>query len=234
LARDPSLSVVAARAAALPWVRPEAEAVLALHPALVLAGAYGATDTVALLRARGTAVTRLAEPTSLSDIDAQITQAAAVLGVPARARALLAEFHAARAAIPPPVSGRPPRAVLWEAHGFSAGPGGFADSVLRAAGLANAGTGGVMEIEALAARKPDLLVTQTAPATPSLATDMLWHPALRGLRRVPLAPAWLACDGPWSLPAVETLARAARSQGGGRTAADHKATPAVPGLGAAR
>ena len=37
LARDPALSVVARQAAAMPWVRPDAEAVLALHPDLVLA-----------------------------------------------------------------------------------------------------------------------------------------------------------------------------------------------------
>jgi iron complex transport system substrate-binding protein len=204
LARDPSLSVAASAAASLPWVRPEAEAVLALHPALVLASRYGAQSTVALLRARGVAVVTLGEPADLAGVDQQVRDAAAALGVAARGRAVLADFHARLAAIRP----RPPvQAVLWEARGFSAGPGSFGGDVLRAAGLINAGTGGAMDVETLVARHPGLLVTQTAPGYPSLATDMLWHPALAGLHRATLRPAWLACPGPWSIAAVEALTR---------------------------
>ena len=204
LARDASLSVVAGQAAHLPWVRPEAESVLALHPALVLASAYGAQATVSLLRARGVRVVTLPEPANLAGVDAQVTQAAAALNVPARGHAVLADFHARLAAIHP---AHPMPAVLWEARGFSAGPASFGGDVLHAAGLINAGTGGMMDIETLAAHRPALLITQTAPGTPSLATDMLWHPALAGVRRKTLAPAWLACAGPWSVAAVEALAR---------------------------
>lgn len=211
LARDPSLNVFAAAAQHYPWVRPEAESVLALHPGLVLAGSYGAADTIALLEARGIRVVRLAEPATLAAIDAQITRAAAVLDVPARGAAVLAQFHAQLSAIPPAHGQR--RAVLWEAHGYTAGPGSFAASLLAQAGLANAGTGGVMDIEAMIAEKPELLVTATPPATPALATDMLWHPALRGVARITLNPAWLACAGPWSVPAVQRLAGAAMPQG---------------------
>lgn len=45
LARDPGLSFVAGQAARLPVVRPSAEAVLRLHPDLVLAAAFGAQMT---------------------------------------------------------------------------------------------------------------------------------------------------------------------------------------------
>ena len=51
LARDPALSFVAPQAAHLPIVRASAEAVLRLHPDLVLAAPYGAQTTLALLQA---------------------------------------------------------------------------------------------------------------------------------------------------------------------------------------
>ena len=97
--------------------------------------------------------------------------------------------------------------MLWEARGYSAGPGSFDDAVLRQAGFADAGTGGQMGIEALLAHPPDVLVSQTAPAYPSLATSVLDHPALARMRRIRLDPAWLTCPGPWSVQAVAALVR---------------------------
>ena len=58
----------------------------------------------------------------------------------------------------------------------------------------------------MVARPPDVLVTETAPAYPSLATDLLRHPALARLRRANVAPALLSCPGPWSADAVANLA----------------------------
>src|SRR5262245_39502286 len=53
LARDPALSFVAPQAASLPTVRVSAEAVLRLHPDLVLAARYGAQTVLALLQREG-------------------------------------------------------------------------------------------------------------------------------------------------------------------------------------
>lgn len=204
LARDPSLSVVAAQAAAMPWVRADTEAVLRLRPDLVLAGDYGAQAVVAALRGRGITVVQVTEPRDFAGVASEIDAVAQALGQPARGEALVATMQARLAAIPPARRGN---AVFWEARGFSAGPGSFGDAVLRAAGYRNAGTGGEMGVEALAAHPPDILITNAAPAYPSLATDMLWHPALRHLRRTSVAPALMACAGPWSAGAVEALAR---------------------------
>ncbi len=204
LARDPSLSVVAAQAARLPWVRPDGEAVLRLHPDLVLAGAYGAQSVLGVLRRRGVRVVQVSEASDFAGVAAEVTQVAAVLGVPGRGRALVAAMWSRLKAVVQRPRGR---AVLWEARGFSAGPGSFGDAVLRAAGFADAGTGGQMGIEALVTHPPDVLVTETAPAYPSLSTSMLAHPALAGLRRVSVDPALLACPGPWSADAVAALAR---------------------------
>jgi len=204
LARDPALSFVAAQAARLPTVRADAEAVLMLHPDLVLAGMYGAQTTVALLRARGVRVVQVGSPGDFPGVEAQVMQVAQVLGVPARGQALVARMRAALAALPRVRRGR---AVFWEAGGWTAGPGSLADAALLAAGWQDVGTGGRLGLEPLLRDWPDVLVTDTAPSYPSLATDLAWHPALRGLRRIAVPPALLICGGPFSVQAAEMLAR---------------------------
>ena len=204
LARDPALSVVAPAASGLPTVRPDAEAVLAMHPDLVLAGAYGAQTVLAVLRGRGVRVMQVDEPTDFNGVASQVTAVAAVLGVPARGAALAAGMWTSLAASAGRAHGR---AVLWEARGYAAGPGSFGDAVLRRAGFSDGGSGGEMGLEAMVAHPPDVLVSQSAPDYPSLATALLDHPALAGIRRIRLDPAWLACPGPWSAQAVAALVR---------------------------
>ena len=57
------------------------------------------------------------------------------------------------------------------------------------------------------AHPPDVLVSATAPDYPSMATDLLAHPALAGMPRRAVAPALLVCGGPWTAKAVTVLAR---------------------------
>jgi len=204
LARDPSLSFVAARATQLPAVRADAEAVLRLHPDLVLAGKYGAQTTVALLRQRGVRVVQVDQPESFGAIETQVVQVAQLLGVEARGAALVAGMRMRLAGLPHAARGR---AMFWEAGGWTAGPGSLADAALLAAGWQDAGTGGRIGLEGLLKAKPDLLVTETAPDFPSIATDLAWHPALRGLARRTVPPALLICGGPFSVRAAEILAR---------------------------
>ena len=203
LARDPALSFVAAQAAHLPMVRADAEAVLALHPDLILAGAYGAQTTLALLRARGLRVIQTADPTSFAEIAAQITDIAHVLHAEAKGQALTRMMWNRLAAIHP----RAGTAIFAEAGGWTAGHASFGDAVLRAAGLSNVGSGGRMGTESLLAAHPDLLVTDQPARFPSMATDLAWHPALRALPRRTLDPSLLVCPGPFSVDAVEALAK---------------------------
>jgi len=125
LARDPALSVVADAAKRLPSVRADAEAVLRLHPDLVLAGRYGAQTTVALLKARGLRVLQVDEPADFAQIAALITQLADALGVPGRGQKMIADMSRKLAAIHP----RQGTAVLWQASGWTAGPGSLGDAV---------------------------------------------------------------------------------------------------------
>jgi iron complex transport system substrate-binding protein len=204
LAADPALSVVAAAARSVPAVRPDAEGVLDRHPDLVLAGPFGAQTTLALLEQRGLRVVRLPLAHDFAAIRAVTRQAAAALGVPERGEALLARMQTRLDAVAPR---RGPKAVFLQPRGYVEGPGTLADAVLRAAGLVNAGVGGAPGQEWLATHPPDLLVVEDAPHFPSLATDLLRHPALASVPRLEVAPALLACGGPWTARVVTALAR---------------------------
>jgi iron complex transport system substrate-binding protein len=204
LARDPTLSVVAGAAARLPAVRADAEAVLTLRPDLVLAGPTGAQATLAVLAARGVRIERIDPPEDFAAIVATTRRLGALLGATDRAEALLADMQARLAAVPPHAARR---TVFVEPRLYADGPGTLADAVLRAAGERDDGTGRRLSLETLVAHPPDLLVLPEAPATPSQATDVLHHPALRGIPVRTVAPALLACGGPWTARAVTALAR---------------------------
>ena len=155
LSRDPALSVVAPQAAHLPVVQASAEAVLRLHPDLILAAPFGAQATLALLAQEGLPVLRIDLPADFTGIRQQTRALANALGVPERGEALLAAMDATLAALPH--RDHAPHAVAWEPRGYTAGPGSLMDAVMRAAGLINASDGGHMGLEAL-------LAASTGPA----------------------------------------------------------------------
>jgi iron complex transport system substrate-binding protein len=205
LARDPALSVVATQAAHMPVVRADAEAVLALRPDLVLAARWGAQTTLAALERQGVRVVRSLLPQDFPQIRAETARLADLLGEPARGAALLARMDARLAAVPPATG----IAAVWLApRGYAAGPDSLEAAVLRAAGLDPVGRGRQLGLEALLAHPPALLVLADAPQYPSLATDLLAHPALAALPRRRVPAALLACGGPWTAEAVALLARA--------------------------
>ncbi len=204
LARDPALSVVAEAAAQVPVVRADAEAVLALHPDLVLAAAYGAQATLAVLQGQGVRVERIRMPHDFAAIRAETRRIAGLLGEAARGRAALGGMDQRLASV---VRRPQRRALLLEPRGWTDGPASLGGAVLREAGFADAGDGRQWSLEAIAAHRPDLLVVPQAPEFPSLATDLLRHPVLRGIPRVAIPPALLICGGPWTARAVTSLAR---------------------------
>jgi hypothetical protein len=81
------------------------------------------------------------------------------------------------------------------------------DAVLRSAGLTNASNGRRIGLEALLRQPPDLLVVPAAPEFPSLASALLDHPALVGVRRRVIPPTLTLCAGPFTVQAAVLLAR---------------------------
>jgi iron complex transport system substrate-binding protein len=205
LARDPALSFVAQEAADFPVVRASAEAVLRLHPDLVLAATFGAQATLALLEQEGIPILRVDLPQDFDGIRRQTRHLADALGVAPLGEVLLAAMDASLDGLPPRSKGL--HALVWEPRGFTAGPGSLMDAVLRSAGLANASDGRRVGLEALLRQPPDLLVVPAAPQFPSLASALLDHPALADVHRRAIPPALTLCAGPFTAEAAVLLAR---------------------------
>jgi iron complex transport system substrate-binding protein len=205
LAGDASLSSVAQQAQRLPSVRASAEAVLRLHPDLILAAAYGAQATLVVLQQEHIPILRIELPQDLAGVRQTTRQIADTLGATARGEELLARMDAELAKLPHEDRGI--RSLVWEPRGFTAGPGTLMDALLHAAGLSNMSDGRRVGMETLLRHPPDLLIVPTVPAYPSLATTMLQHPALAGVPRRMIPPALTICAGPFSAQAVALLAQ---------------------------
>ncbi len=205
LARDPSLSAMAAEAAHVRLTGPSAEAVLRLHPDLVLAEPYGAAATVAALRDLGLRVVMLNDPATFPQIRAAITALATLLGAQARGAELIAAMDRTLADLKRPADR--PTAVVLEPRGLTSGPDSLAGSVLWAAGYRDTARDGWVSLERLVAHPPDLLVLPEAPDFPSLATRLLDDPALAAIPRRTVPAAWMICGTPFAAEAARMIAR---------------------------
>jgi len=128
LSHDPALAV---HTDAFPIVHPDAEEILALKPDLILAAPYGAGAALAILLSRGIPVWRTRMPQDFAAIATETLQLGALLGEPARARALVLQMAQTLAAIPHQNRGT---ALIFEARGYVDQPGSLGDAVLRASG----------------------------------------------------------------------------------------------------
>lgn len=219
LAADPVGSTVADLAAGVPANRGLAEEVVPLGPDLVIAGAFTTRNTVAMLLRFGIPVMELTIPQNLDEAYAQIRLVAQRLGVPERGEAMVGEIEAPLAAAPP-APARPPRAVVMRPNGFTVGRDTLADDLMRRAGLDNVAARlspdklGQLSLEEIVTARPDVLVVDDEPdAPPSLAREMMAHPAVvdaMAAGRIASVPTRLwACVGPQLGEAFTRLSRAA-------------------------
>lgn len=216
----PVVSTIAGRVNGITLVRPSAEAVLAVHPDLVLL--YKGTNPrlKAHLEAAGVKVLEVSWAQSLADVRRITQMLGKALGAEDRARALLARMDArlaaARAQAPKP----PVTALIYEPNGYATADH-VTDQIMAAAGLSNvaprfsASRLGRIPVEAVVAAAPQLLILNAArEGGPALADAALSHPALAALGhrslivRAALTP--LLCPGPWSAEAAGTFAAMAR------------------------
>lgn len=207
MAADPSLSAIPERAKGLRTTRGAAEDVLRFDPDLVLAGPYGVSATVDLLRRLGRRVVVVPQAADLDGVRASVRAVAAAIGEPARGEAAIAAFDRRLAGTPPPSRVPAPTAVIYQVGGSVSGAGSLADALLSAAGFRNLAAeyrltrSGQLPLELLAASPPDLIaLSSPADQYRSIAADNLRHPALEMVRR-----RHASVDLPWQLWLCGTL-----------------------------
>ena len=195
-----------------------AEEVMVFDPDLVLSGTYSSRETVAILRKIGVPVLALDLPVTLAETRDQLADLAALLGVPGRGLALVAELDAAVDAARLAATGRPPRALLYRPNGFTVGRDTLMGELMHKAGFANVVTDlrtwGRWSLEKAIVADVEVLIMHPNeyPGT-ALSERWLGHPALGALGITPtlISGRDVTCAGPWLGRALHTLAEARRT-----------------------
>lgn len=219
LAADPAVSAIPARARGIPITHGAAEDVLRYDPDLILAGQFGVSATVDLLRRLKRNVVIVPLPSDLDGVRAAVRTVAAAVGEEPKGEAMIASFDRRLARLAPPVNTVRPTAIVYQVGGSVSGPGSLAEAALAAAGFRNKAAeyrltrNGQVPLELLVAAPPDLLVLSSAVDEYRTAlADNLRHPVLRRLRQSHASlelpwQLWL-CGTPNIADAVERLAAA--------------------------
>lgn len=215
LATDP-LSVAAPETAVgIAQTRGGAEAVLAMNPDLVLAGAWTTTATVHVLRRLGRRVEIVDQPNTIAGVRDVIRRIGTLVEADAAATRVVDAFDRRLAAIPP-LAGTRLRALVYQPNDYVSSTESPIGEALVRAGLADGAAtlprarSGRVALEALVLAKPDVLVLATGPTTYKTAVaDNLRHPALAHIaadtRTIVLPwPLWL-CATHHIATAVERL-----------------------------
>lgn len=214
LARDPSGSLVAARARRVAINRGTAEEVARQKPDLVLAGTYTTPATRALLKRLGYPLLEVDDATDFASIRATTRRIAAAVGARARGEALIARMDRMLAMLVRLPEVRVTVAA-WDSAGFGARPGSLYDALLSATGADNvaqrppASRYGSPSAEVLLAAAPMVLVRSAGGrGTADLNGDAARHPAVRRAwrgRTVTLPSAYYACGTPYSVDGAVKL-----------------------------
>jgi iron complex transport system substrate-binding protein len=220
LAERSSISNIADLAREIPVNHGLAEEVIPLDPDLVVAGIYTARAAVALLKRTGIPVLDLDVPRSLDEIRAQYRRVGLALGEEQKAERIIAEMDSRLAAIPVNSASARPRAMVFNANGYTIGKGTLTDEIITRAGLEDlSATLGIdkyerIPLEAVVTHAPDVLILSSfRDGPPAIATEVLRHPVLAKMSdrmHVVVMPGRLwTCAGPGNIDAIALLNDAA-------------------------
>ena len=194
------------------------EEVVALHPDVVIDGAFVAPATAGAYRRLGLRLETLGTQHTIVDSLADVRRLAMIAGHPDRGEALVHRIQAALAAAAPPPGAAPIDTVLWEWGGMVAGRGTLIDDVMARTGFANVAAregfaqADLYPLERMLAHPPRVILT--------VGHDrMLQHPALRvlhGTVRANFPANLLYCGGPTIIRAAHALAQLRRGLTGGQ------------------
>ncbi len=184
------------------------EEVIALHPDVVIDGAFVAPATAGAYRRLGLRLETMGTQRTVAGALDDVRRLAAIAGHPDRGEALVQRIEAALAAAAPPRGSKPIDVVLWEWSGMVAGSDTLIGDLMERTGFANLAArqgyhqADIYPIERLLAHPPRVLLT--------VGDDrMLHHPALAALTgtvRADFPIGLLYCGGPTIIRAAARLA----------------------------
>ena len=195
-----------------------AEEVVALHPDVVIAGAFLPVATRSAFARLGLRVETLGIADDVPASLAQVRQIARWAGHPERGEMMVRRIEAALADAAPPPGSPPIPAVLWEQDGMVPGAGTLVSDLMRRTGFANFSAAQGMRqadrlpLEMMIAHPPRVILT-TGDARAE-GDRLLGHPALAGLKgtaRARFDPALTYCGGPTIVRAVARLVEIRRN-----------------------
>lgn len=198
-----------------------AEEIVRDKPDLILAGTFSTPVARRLARQVGARLVEVDPVNSFADIRRVTRQIGALVGAPARAKAMIARMDATLAALAAHPPARAIRVAAWSGNGSVAGRGTLFDEVIRVAGADNVAVRmpdsrysrfGAEEL--LAARADAILIGQNSWSEPSLSALYAGQPLVRRLYRArtiayPVPP--LSCGLPQAATVARDLRRALAS-----------------------
>lgn len=212
-------SYLRAQARQFRTLRPRAEDILTLQPALVVRSYGGGPMISTLLERAGIHTVQLPFSNDLAEVEKAILDISQQLGKETAGATLVAQMHARLAALP--ASKHKLEILYLTSKGVTAGPGTMIDVLIKAAGLKNFNQQPGWQsipLEALAYQAPAYIATGFFDSSDLVSN--IWtsarHPvaqrALAGAKRVDLPGAWTACGGWFMLDAVEAMAAMAHQK----------------------
>jgi iron complex transport system substrate-binding protein len=220
LAKDSSISFLAADVGTIPVNRGSGEALLFAETDLVLAASYDSRARRSLLQRHGVEVMVLDPWQSLEEGRAQIRRLAGRLGHPERGESLIARIEAAMAEakdiVPDGLS-----VLIYHRRGWVPSVQSLTSELLAHMGFElhqerlGAAGGGVVRLETIVAAPPDFaLMDDLAGDSVDQGSALLAHPALAEAvpaeRRLVLPSNLTICGGPPTPAAIRSLAEEVR------------------------
>ena len=210
-APDAELSAAAGQTRGLRILGSSAEEILEIAPDLVVGMPARGSPALTALRSQPVRTLDLTSANSLADIYVSIRQTASATGHPERGDALIGRMQRNLARVPRLGAGKV--AAYYQRRGFLTGAGTLIDDLMRRLGLVNLATRlgkaplAQVSLEEIVAAQPDYLIVETGSGRiADQGTEMLHHPALRGIPRISVPQAWTVCGGPAYVAAARIIA----------------------------
>lgn len=219
LQENSSFYVDKVKAAAYPVNHNLPEEVIPLNPDLIVTGQFLHQHETRLLRKLGFRVVTFPVTSSLHDAKNAIRKMAELLGEHERGENIIRQMNMKQEALLTDVSDVTVPAIYYQARGYTQGRDSLLGELIALSGwhnvaqdLAIKGYGQISMEDLIKAQPQQLIVSEYAPGTRSLAQQYLNHPVLARLfvdrEPVRLDTRHLICGGPMNLLALEQLIKA--------------------------